>query len=72
LSFLLYAIAIKVIPALEATLIGTLEPILNPIWVFLFISEVPGPLAMVGGLVVLAGVVISAVTSAAEKPDQGG
>jgi drug/metabolite transporter (DMT)-like permease len=72
LSFLLYAIAIKVIPALETTLIGTLEPILNPIWVFLFISEVPGPLATIGGLVVLAGVVISAVTSAGGKTDKGG
>jgi drug/metabolite transporter (DMT)-like permease len=72
LSFLLYAIAIKVIPALETTLIGTLEPILNPIWVFLFISEVPGPLAMIGGLVVLSGVVVSAVTSAREKAEKDG
>lgn len=72
LSFLLYAIAIRVMPALETTLIGTLEPILNPIWVFLFIGEMPGPWATVGGLVVLAGVVISAVTSAGEKTGQGG
>ena len=64
LSFLLYSIAIKVIPALEATLIGTLEPILNPLWVFMFIGETPGPLALLGGLVVLVGVVISSVASA--------
>jgi len=72
LSFLLYAIAIRVIPALETTLIGTLEPVLNPIWVFLFISEVPGPLAMTGGLVVLLGVFVSAITSAREKVEKGG
>ena len=64
LSFLLYSIAIKIIPALETTLIGTLEPILNPIWVFLFIGETPGPLALVGALVVLVGVVISSIASA--------
>jgi drug/metabolite transporter (DMT)-like permease len=64
LSFVLYSIAIKSIPALEATLIGTLEPILNPIWVFLFISEMPGPMALLGAGVVLAGVIISAVTGA--------
>ena len=64
LSFLLYSIAIKVIPALETTLIGTLEPILNPLWVFLFIGEMPGPMALLGGLVVLAGVVISSIASA--------
>ncbi len=64
LSFVLYSIAIRVIPALEATLLGTLEPILNPVWVFLFIGERPGPMALVGALVVLAGVIFSAVTSA--------
>jgi len=64
LAFLLYSIAIKVIPALETTLIGTLEPILNPIWVFLFIGEMPGPLALVGGLIVLGGVAISSIASA--------
>ena len=64
LSFILYSIAIRVIPALETTLIGTLEPILNPVWVFLFIGETPGPLALVGALVVLAGVVFSSVSSA--------
>jgi drug/metabolite transporter (DMT)-like permease len=64
LAFLLYSIAIKVIPALETTLIGTLEPILNPIWVFLFIGEMPGPMALVGGLVVLVGVTISSIASA--------
>jgi drug/metabolite transporter (DMT)-like permease len=64
LAFLLYSIAIKVIPALETTLIGTLEPILNPIWVFLFIGEMPGPMALIGGLVVLVGVTISSIASA--------
>jgi drug/metabolite transporter (DMT)-like permease len=64
IAFLLYSQAIKVIPALEATLIGMLEPILNPVWVFFFIAETPGPMAFIGALVVLAGVVISSVASA--------
>ena len=64
ISFVLYSLAIKVIPALEATLISNLEPILNPIWVFLFIGEMPGPLALVGALVVLVGVLISSIASA--------
>ena len=63
LAFLLYSLAIKVIPALEATLISNLEPILNPVWVFFFIGETPGPLALLGALVVLAGVVISSIAS---------
>jgi drug/metabolite transporter (DMT)-like permease len=64
LAFLFYSIAIKVIPALETTLIGTLEPILNPVWVFLFVGERPGPMALLGALIVLVGVTISSIASA--------
>jgi drug/metabolite transporter (DMT)-like permease len=56
LAFVLYSMAIKVVRALEATLIATLEPILNPIWVFLVIGEAPGPMALLGALLVIGGV----------------
>lgn len=64
LSFLLYSIAIKQVRALEATLILTLEPILNPLWVWVVLGEVPGPLAAIGGMVVLGAVTARAVISA--------
>jgi drug/metabolite transporter (DMT)-like permease len=64
LAFILFTRGIKHIPALEANLIGTLEPILNPVWVFLFLGESMGKSALLGGLVVLAGVLVSAVGSA--------
>lgn len=64
LAFILFTQGIKHIPALEANLIGTLEPVLNPIWVFLFYGESMGGFALVGGLVVLGGVILSAVGSA--------
>ena len=63
LSFLLYSIAIKHVPALEATLLGTLEPILSPLWVFLFLGERPGNNALLGALIVLAGVVYNALAN---------
>jgi drug/metabolite transporter (DMT)-like permease len=63
-SFVFFSAAIKHIPALEATLISTLEPVLNPIWVFLFIGEQPGLFALVGGVIVLSGVALNAVSSA--------
>lgn len=63
-AFIFFTQGIKHIPALEANLIGTLEPVLNPIWVFLFYGESMGRFALVGGLVVLSGVVLSAVGSA--------
>jgi drug/metabolite transporter (DMT)-like permease len=68
-SFLLYSLAIRLIPALEATLIGTLEPILNPVWVFLFIGETPGWLAILGALLVVLGVAVSAIAGARGSPE---
>lgn len=62
-SFLLYSAAIKRIHALEANLILTLEPILNPIWVFLVIGERPGPLALLGSLMVIGAVMFRAIAS---------
>ena len=72
LAFILFTWSIKHIPALEANLIGTLEPILNPVWVFLFLGERMGQSALLGGLVVLAGVIVSALGSApTEQESQG-
>jgi drug/metabolite transporter (DMT)-like permease len=68
-SFLFFSVAIKHIPALEATLISTLEPVLNPVWVFLFIGEKPGLFALAGGVIVLGGVALNAVSSARAAPE---
>jgi drug/metabolite transporter (DMT)-like permease len=64
LAFVFFTKGIKHIPALEANLIGTLEPILNPLWVFLFLGERMGSFALIGGLIVLGGVIVSAIGSA--------
>jgi drug/metabolite transporter (DMT)-like permease len=56
LPYILYSLAIKSVTALEAILVPVIEPILSPLWVFLVMGEVPGPWALVGGLVVLASV----------------
>ncbi len=57
-SYILYAEAIKYVTALEGILIPILEPVLNPIWVFLLIGEKPGRWAIAGGLVVLVSVTL--------------
>lgn len=59
ISYILYARAIKHITALESTFISLIEPLLNPVWVFLTIGEVPGKMAVIGGVIVLASVTIS-------------
>ena len=56
LPFVLYAHAIRSLSAIEAILISCLEPILNPILVFIVIGERPGPMALLGGVVVMIAV----------------
>lgn len=63
ISSMLYARAIKQVTALEAVLIPVIEPILNPIWVMLFLAEKPGILSLCGGILVLAAVTCRALHS---------
>lgn len=56
LPYILYSKAIKNVTALEASLIPVIEPILNPIWVFLLLGETPGKWAFAGGFIVLVSI----------------
>jgi len=67
LSYVLYSHAIKKVKAIDAMLIFTIEPILNPVWVYLFIGETPGHWALAGGVLVLAAVVARGVYIARMK-----
>lgn len=58
MASILHAYAIKRLAALEVILICTLEPILNPLWVFLFVGEMPGPMALIGGAIVVIAVLV--------------
>ena len=53
IAYILYALAIKHLTALETILIMFLEPILNPIWVLIFYGEKPGIYSLVGGIIVI-------------------
>lgn len=67
LALVFYSLGIRHVPALEATLILTLEPVLNPVWVFLAIGEAPGGLALLGGVLVLGAVIARAVLGSRES-----
>ncbi len=56
IPYFLYAWAIQRVSALEAVLIPAMEPVLNPLWVFLCMGERPGTFALAGGAVVLGAV----------------
>jgi drug/metabolite transporter (DMT)-like permease len=56
-AFILIMEGAKYIPAAETGLISMLDVVLGPFWVFLFFGERPGPLAFVGGALVLGALV---------------
>jgi drug/metabolite transporter (DMT)-like permease len=53
LAYTFVTSAIHVIPALEASMILLLEPVLNPVWAWMVQRETPGVWALVGGAVIL-------------------
>ena len=60
-GFILFTSGARLIPAGEATLIGLLESILAPLWVWVWpgINEYPGDRAVIGGVIVIGAVVFS-------------
>jgi len=53
LAYLAFSRGVAGTPAIEASLLILLEPVLNPIWTYLLAGERPGPWAIAGGAVVL-------------------
>ncbi|HEU5195250.1 MAG TPA: DMT family transporter [Methylomirabilota bacterium] len=52
-GFLLFMRGARLLPAAETSLIGMLETVLGPIWVWLVLGERPGPAALAGGALIL-------------------
>ena len=53
IPYVLFSMAIRHVPAVTAILIPMIEPVLNPAWVLLFLGETPGPMAILGGSIIL-------------------
>ena len=71
LAYILLTIGLRTTPAVTASLVSGIEPVLNPILVAVFYQETVGPLALVGAAIVVGTVVIYNVCKArgpAEKP----
>lgn len=53
IGLVLYAIWSRKIPAAEATLIAALEVPFTPLWVWIFLGEVPSETVLIGGAIVM-------------------
>ncbi len=57
-AYLLFTLAMaRGVRSLDAGIIGYVEPVLNPVWVFLFIGERPSGWAIIGGGIIVASVI---------------
>jgi drug/metabolite transporter, DME family len=62
-AYALFVRGLKHVTATEAALVGMLEPISNPIWVFLVLGERPGAFSILGGAIVLSAIAWRTLTS---------
>jgi len=67
LAAVLLSWGIKRVNAIQGSIIAGLEPVFNPLWVFLALGERPGPNALAGGAVIIAAVIGSSVVTARRK-----
>lgn len=47
--------------SLDASIVGYIEPVLNPVWVFLVLGERPSGWALVGGCIIISAVVMHTI-----------
>jgi drug/metabolite transporter (DMT)-like permease len=70
LPLILYTRAARWVPAVQLTLFALLDVILNPFWTWLVVDEHPSMNAVWGGMLILAGVLISVVAPRRTGPVQ--
>ena len=58
-GFLLFTAGARLIPAAESALIGMLETVLGPLWVWLVVNEQPGATTLIGGTLILAALLVN-------------
>lgn len=69
LAYRLLVHAVARVPALEASLLALFEPVLNPLWAFLLLSETPSSLAMTGAVIIA---IVTAARAAAGSRQEAG
>ncbi len=68
LPYLLFSNGLRHVTALQATLLGLVEPLLNPLWVWLGTGERPGFWANVGGAIIILCLAIDLLTRRPARP----
>ena len=66
-GMVLYTAGSRVLPAAELTLLGLVEVMLAPVWVWIFLGETAERDTLIGGALVLAAIALNAATGLARR-----
>jgi drug/metabolite transporter (DMT)-like permease len=67
-AYSLFVRGIRSVTATEASLVGMLEPIANPLWVLIFLGEKPALTSVLGGAIVLGAIAWRTLTGPPPEP----
>jgi drug/metabolite transporter (DMT)-like permease len=56
IAYAFFSSGLKRIYAVEASIISMIEPVLNPVWVFIGYGETPSATAIIGGLIIISAI----------------
>ncbi len=57
-AYIIFSYGLKRVLAIEASLLSMIEPVLNPVWVFLGYGETPSFMAIIGGIVIVSAIMV--------------
>lgn len=58
IAYIIFSYGLKRILAIEASLLSMIEPVLNPVWVFLGYGEIPSLAAIAGGIIIITAITV--------------
>lgn len=69
IPYVLFCLAVGKCSPFACSLIGAIEPLLNPVWVMLFDGETPGKFALLGTLLVVGAVTAWSIADSKERKE---
>jgi drug/metabolite transporter (DMT)-like permease len=67
-AYVLFVHGVRYVTATEASLVGMLEPIANPLWVLIFLGEKPPLTSVLGGAIVLGAIAWRTLSGSPPEP----
>jgi len=59
LGYVFYIKSLKYISPLDTSLICLIEPLTNPVWVLIFVAEIPSSFALIGSVFIITGILFN-------------